>query len=174
MTRIIPIRDLKNTTQISELCNANDGPIFITKNGYEDMVIMSTQVYDRLSHSNAVTQYTLASRDLMVAENPAIAYEVSPKIYSLDEIKRTLTPIFKQFKVKKALLFGSYAKGNANLKSDIDICVDSGLKGLKFFGLLNDVTEALSVPVDLIDIQDIVPNSKVEKEIKKTGVIIYE
>jgi len=46
MPQIIPIRDLKNTTEISRLCNESNDPIFITKNGYGDMVIMSMKVYE--------------------------------------------------------------------------------------------------------------------------------
>ena len=41
--RIIPIRDLKNTSEISNLCHQSDDPVFITKNGYGDMVIMSME-----------------------------------------------------------------------------------------------------------------------------------
>ena len=41
MPRIIPIRDLRDTGKISEMCNASREPIYITKNGYGDMVIMS-------------------------------------------------------------------------------------------------------------------------------------
>lgn len=44
----IPIRDLKNTAEISALCKQSSSPIFITKNGYNDMVIMSAEVYDRI------------------------------------------------------------------------------------------------------------------------------
>ena len=47
MAKIIPIRDLKNTAKISELCRATDAPIFITKNGYDDMVIMSMEQYEK-------------------------------------------------------------------------------------------------------------------------------
>ena len=46
--RCIPIRDLKNTAAISEMCKKSAEPIYITKNGYEDMVIMSAEVYDRI------------------------------------------------------------------------------------------------------------------------------
>ncbi|MBQ3702203.1 MAG: type II toxin-antitoxin system Phd/YefM family antitoxin [Oscillospiraceae bacterium] len=46
MPRIIPIRDLRDTGKISELCSASREPIFITKNGYGDMVIMSMSVYE--------------------------------------------------------------------------------------------------------------------------------
>ena len=44
----IPIRDLKNTAAISEMCKKSADPIFVTKNGYNDMVIMSAEVYDRI------------------------------------------------------------------------------------------------------------------------------
>ena len=44
--QIIPIRELKNTAKISELVNNTDKPVFVTKNGYGDMVIMSMKVYE--------------------------------------------------------------------------------------------------------------------------------
>ena len=44
----IPIRDLKNTAAISEMCKKSAAPIYVTKNGYNDMVIMSAEVYDRI------------------------------------------------------------------------------------------------------------------------------
>jgi len=49
MAQIIPIKDLKDTSTLSAKVNASEEPIFITKNGYGDMVIMSMAVYERLS-----------------------------------------------------------------------------------------------------------------------------
>lgn len=46
MPQIIPIKDLKNTSEISEMCHKSEEPIYITKNGYGDMVIMSMGVYE--------------------------------------------------------------------------------------------------------------------------------
>ena len=46
MPMIRPITDLRNTTEISELCHTKKEPIFITKNGYGDMVIMSMEAYE--------------------------------------------------------------------------------------------------------------------------------
>ena len=46
MPQIIPIKDLKNTSDISDLCHTSQEPIFITKNGYGDMVIMSMETYE--------------------------------------------------------------------------------------------------------------------------------
>ena len=46
MPQIIPIKDLKNTSEISEMCHKAGEPIYITKNGYGDMVIMSIDTYE--------------------------------------------------------------------------------------------------------------------------------
>ena len=48
MPQIIPIKDLKNTNHISELCRNSDEPIFVTKNGYGEMVLMSMDAYDEM------------------------------------------------------------------------------------------------------------------------------
>lgn len=48
MSQIIPIRDLKNTANISEKCQNTNEPIFITKNGYGNMVLMNIDVYNNL------------------------------------------------------------------------------------------------------------------------------
>lgn len=95
-------------------------------------------------------------------------------IYTLPEIERILSPVFSEYPVKKAILFGSYAKGLAEPNSDVDILVDSGLKGLSFFGLLEDVSTALDKNVDLLDISQIEPDSNIHLEIVKSGVVIYE
>lgn len=46
MPRIIPIRELKNTNNISELCHSTNEPIFVTKNGYGELVVMSMETYE--------------------------------------------------------------------------------------------------------------------------------
>ena len=47
MPQIIPIRDLKKTSEISDMCHNSEEPIYITKNGYGDMVIMSMETYEK-------------------------------------------------------------------------------------------------------------------------------
>ena len=82
--------------------------------------------------------------------------------------------MFRVNNVRRAVLFGSYGKGSATPESDVDILVDSGLKGLSFFGLLEDVCQSLDRPVDLIDTQDVIPGSAIDLEIQRTGMVIYE
>ena len=54
MPQIRPMTDLRNTNEISELCHAKNEPIFITKNGYGDLVVMSIEAYDKLIGNNEV------------------------------------------------------------------------------------------------------------------------
>ena len=95
-------------------------------------------------------------------------------VYSPNEIKSRLSPIFHRHGVKRAILFGSYSKGLATKDSDVDIVVDSGLKGLKFVGLIEDVREALDKEVDVFDVTHIEQDSLVAKEIQESGQEIYE
>lgn len=49
MPKIIPIRELRDTNAISEMCHSSEEPVFITKNGYGDMVIMSLETFEKNS-----------------------------------------------------------------------------------------------------------------------------
>ena len=49
MPKIIPIRELRDTNAISEMCHNTEEPVFITKNGYGDMVIMSLETFEKNS-----------------------------------------------------------------------------------------------------------------------------
>ena len=56
MPTIMPIRDLRNTSEISEMAHKMQEPIFITKNGYSDLVVMSAELYDRFARINRIDQ----------------------------------------------------------------------------------------------------------------------
>ena len=92
-------------------------------------------------------------------------------IYTPLQIQTILQPVFADYKIRKAILFGSYAKGMAQKNSDVDILVDSGLRGLSFFGLLEDVVTSLGKNVDLLDMSQLTSDSQVGEEIEKSGEI---
>ena len=69
MPQIIPIKDLKNTSEISELCHKVGEPIYITKNGYGDMVIMSMETYE--STMRQIAMY----RDIEISERQVENYQ---------------------------------------------------------------------------------------------------
>ncbi len=47
MPQIIPIMELKKTNELSEMCHKVKEPVFITKDGCNDMVIMSIETYEK-------------------------------------------------------------------------------------------------------------------------------
>lgn len=81
MPQIIPIRDLKNTSEISQLCHSTDNPVFITKNGYGDTVIMSIEAYEKAMFLQNV------SEKLALAEKQIEAGEVTDAAESLKELR---------------------------------------------------------------------------------------
>lgn len=65
MPQIIPIKELKNTSEISNLCHSIEEPIFITKNGYGDMVIMSMDIYEKtMKQFNLYRELEISERQL--------------------------------------------------------------------------------------------------------------
>lgn len=95
-------------------------------------------------------------------------------MYSISDIKTILTPVFHNYGISRAVLFGSIAKGNATEKSDLDLLVDSKLRGLKFVGFMEAVCQAVDMPVDIFDVSHIEKDSRLDHEINSTGVTIYE
>ena len=74
------------------------------------------------------------------------------------------------------MLFGSYAKGSASESSDIDLyMVSNGLiTGLAFFDLKAKFEDAFNVGIDLLPDLDVIPDSPVDKQTNKYGVVVYE
>jgi len=67
MPQIRPIKDLRNTLEISEICHQSKEPIFITKNGYGDLVVMSIESYE-MQHAKAALYAKLAEAEKQVAD----------------------------------------------------------------------------------------------------------
>ncbi len=95
---------------------------------------------------------------------------------SVETIREKTVPIFKNYPIDKAILFGSYAKGSATISSDIDLYIDTNgkLRGLDFVGLLEILVNALEMDIDLIDKSHIEQDSLVMQEIENGGMVIYE
>ena len=78
MPQIIPIRDLKNTSEISQMCQEATEPIYITKNGYGDMVIMSVKMYEEKLLMLDVYK-KLAAAEAQIAEGKVLDGDTSLK-----------------------------------------------------------------------------------------------
>jgi prevent-host-death family protein len=85
--QIRPITDLRNTNEISEICHKTQEPIFITKNGYGDLVVMSIETYER--------QLALVDIYKKLAEAEAQIAQELPLLDGAD--------VFKKLRVKQSL-----------------------------------------------------------------------
>lgn len=95
-------------------------------------------------------------------------------ILSLDDIKRIVSQVLSQHEVEYCYLFGSYARGEANEKSDVDLIVATEITGMAFFGLCEYLREALHKKVDLLNLAQLNNNKQLLYEVLKDGVKIYE
>ena len=81
MPKIIPIKELKNTSEISEMCHKSDEPVYVTKNGYGDMVIMSMEIYE-----SAMKQLAMY-RDIEISEKQIEVGQVKDARTALKEMR---------------------------------------------------------------------------------------
>jgi len=97
-------------------------------------------------------------------------------LYTVEEIRGKLTPIFEEKGVIRAILFGSYAKGEATPESDIDIAayVDEDMSIVSFCAIADVVINKLGKEVDFLYGEDIIPGGRIDLELKKDGVLLYE
>lgn len=101
---------------------------------------------------------------------------MNDKIYTIEEIKTILAKMLKSTPVKQVILFGSYAKSKANQISDLDFIIDTNgtLLGFDFFALIDEIEKEFNKNIDAFEKLEIIENSKIDKEVKQTGVIVYE
>lgn len=101
---------------------------------------------------------------------------MSEKIYTIDEIKAILKKVLENMPVYNVILFGSYAKNTADSNSDLDLVIDTKetLMGFKLYSLITKIEEEFNKQVDAFEKAEIIENSKIDEEIKKTGVVVYE
>lgn len=76
-----------------------------------------------------------------------------------------------QDSVTLVYLFGSYAKGYATEKSDVDLCIKTTLKGMKYVGITERLRLALHKRIDLINLNN--ADGELIYEIMKDGIKIY-
>ena len=98
------------------------------------------------------------------------------RIYSIDEIENKTKSVFQRNTINKAYLFGSYAYGNPNSESDVDIALDTGgnISFLRVCGVMEEIAQILDKPVDVFDLREIEADSEIMKEIIRRGVLLYE
>ena len=93
---------------------------------------------------------------------------------TVSSIKDIVSPIAKEYGIKKVFLFGSYAKGTATEESDVDLLIDAGrrMTFITLSGLGQDVCESLKLPVDIVTVNSLDEDFK--DSIRESEVLLYE
>lgn len=94
-------------------------------------------------------------------------------VLSVENIADICKQILEKYDVEYCYLFGSYAKCTAGENSDVDLFISTGISGLKFFELAEELREALKKRVDVINQAQLKDNFQLANEILKDGVKIY-
>ena len=116
----------------------------------------------------------LIDRILRESNEQHSVVDESTSILSFLTIKKSVAKIAEQYDIKRIYLFGSYVKGQATASSDIDLYMESDLYGLEYFEFAEQLRGNLKKKVEVLSNKTIQEHSKIDEEIKKTGVLIYE
>ena len=94
-------------------------------------------------------------------------------ILSVEQIKDVCKNVFSDYDIEYCYLFGSYAKGKATEKSDVDLLIATSISGMRFYDLVESVREELKKKVDVLKSEQLNGNPDLMNEILKDGVKIY-
>lgn len=94
-------------------------------------------------------------------------------LLNIKDIQKTVSYYGSQYGARRIYLFGSYARGEADEKSDIDLRIDRGsIRGWALGGLLLDLEESLNKKVDLLTTGSL--SADFLKAIKNEEILLYE
>ena len=94
-------------------------------------------------------------------------------ILEIEYIKQKCSEVFSKYKINFCYISGSYAKGKAREDSDVDILISTDIKGLKFYGLVEEIRSSLHKKVDVLEVAGLKDNIELLEEILKDGIKIY-
>ncbi len=94
-------------------------------------------------------------------------------VWEIEDIRKRCSRVFEKYNVNFCYLFGSYAKDKANPTSDVDLLISTNIKGLQFYGLVEEIRAELRKKVDVLDINQLKDNLELTEEILRDGIKIY-
>lgn len=144
----------------------------ITQQEAADYLNVSLRSYK--SYENETSKRDTIKYDYFLSKMKELNFvDENHGILSLNDIKFLSQGVLKKYPVHYCYLFGSYAKSNAREDSDIDLLISTDLKGLEFYGLVEDLSNTFKKKVDVIDLGQLQNNMELLNEILKNGIKIY-
>ena len=93
---------------------------------------------------------------------------------SIETIKIVQTPVSMRYSIKDAILFGSFAKGSATERSDVDLLVESNLRNLRLIIFLRSSLVSSRMTGGYLGCISPQKGSRIDCEIRETGIMIYQ
>ena len=157
------------TISMSELCSFRKS-LNIPQAQAANTLGVSLRTYQRYEKSTKLSENKLSS--IKVVLNEKFGFTEEKGILTISGIRSRVMPVLDKHAIEMCILFGSYAKGRANEKSDVDLLVKTDVTGLEFFKLVDELYNALSKKVDLITTKQLTTSQGLLEEILKDGVKI--
>lgn len=171
MTNIRPITDLRKTNEISDLCHNINEPIFITKNGYSDLVIMSNEYYKNVINQNSISnnyikdsfikdeQPTFSNiEDACLGMIKVAAINFDTSVANVEENTSNILLAIERAKYKEAkivvfpeLAITGYTCGDLFLSSTLKIQVLKSIDRIKRATIKNDALIFIGAPLSFND-----------------------
>ncbi|MBQ8040911.1 MAG: nucleotidyltransferase domain-containing protein [Lachnospiraceae bacterium] len=155
-------------TDLKELRNEKK----MTQQEVADLIGISLRSYK--SYENDEEKQDTIKYKYIVEQLSKINYiDEENGILELKDIIRKCSKVFEKYEVNFCYLFGSYAKGKATETSDVDLLISTNVKGLKFYGIVEEIRTTLHKKVDVLDMNQLKDNIELTEEIFKDGIKIY-
>lgn len=144
----------------------------MTQQEVADLVGVSLRSYK--SYENDEGKRNTIKYNYIVEQLSKINYvDEETGILELEDIVRKCSKVFEGYEVVFCYLFGSYAKGKATPTSDVDLLISTNVKGIKFYGLVEEIRAALHKKVDVLNMNQLKDSIELTEEIFKDGIKIY-
>ena len=144
----------------------------LTQQQVADMVGISLRSYK--SYENDEEKRGTLKYNYIIEKLMEINYvDEEHGILEVEDIVQKCSKILERYDVNFCYLFGSYAKAKAKPTSDVDLLISANVKGLKFYGLVEEIRVVLRKKVDVLDINQLKDNLELTEEILRDGIKIY-
>lgn len=144
----------------------------MTQKEVADLVGISLRSY-KSYENDAEKQGTIKYNYIMEQISKVNFIDEEHGILTMEDIVNKCTKILERYNVNFCYLFGSYAKKTATPTSDVDFLISANVKGLQFYGMVEELRISLRKKVDILDINQLKDNLKLTEEIFKDGIKIY-
>ena len=144
----------------------------MTQQQAADLIGISLRSYK--SYENELTKKGSIKYNYIMEKLAAInPIDEEHGVVDVNYIQQKCSEVFQKYDINYCYLFGSYAKSKAKPTSDVDLLISANVRGLRFYGMVEEIRTALHKKVDVLDINQLKENLELTQEILKDGIKIY-